>query len=109
MGQVWYRKMQNLGLSQDYKDSDSEISKWLKSFGLHFLDPTEVEDCFVQKLQSVTYVKIRSSTQPAMSRKSERDRTDYTIAQFSKDSAGEIIRLDYIKSLGYRFLARTDM
>ena len=50
-----------------------------------------------------------SSTQPAMSRKSERDRTDYTIAQFSKDSAGEITRLDYIKSLGYRFLARTDM
>jgi hypothetical protein len=52
LGQVWYRKMQNLGLSQDYKDSDSEIGKWLKSFGLHFLDPTEVEDCFVQKLQT---------------------------------------------------------
>jgi len=49
LGQAWYRKMQNLGLSQDYKDSDSEIGKWLKqSFGLHFLDPTEVEDCFVE-------------------------------------------------------------
>ena len=44
----------------------------------------------IQKLQSVTYVKIRSSTQPAMSRKSERDRSDYAIAQFSKYSAGEI-------------------
>ena len=29
LGQAWYRKMQNLGLSQDYKDSDSEIGKWL--------------------------------------------------------------------------------
>ena len=49
LGQVWYHKMQNLGLSQDYQDSDSEIGKCLKqSFGLHFFDPTEVEDCFVE-------------------------------------------------------------
>jgi hypothetical protein len=41
--------------------------------------------------------------------KSSRDRTEYAIAQFSKYSAGEIARLDYNKSLGYRFLARTDM
>jgi hypothetical protein len=48
--QDWYRKMQNLGLSQDYKDSESAIGKWLKqSFGLQFLDPTEVEDCFVEE------------------------------------------------------------
>jgi hypothetical protein len=41
--------MQNLGLSQDYQDSDREIGKCLKqSFGLHFSDPTEVEDCFVE-------------------------------------------------------------
>jgi hypothetical protein len=37
--------MQNLGLSQDYKDSDSEIGKWLKQALAHFLDPPEVEDC----------------------------------------------------------------
>ena len=47
LGQAWYRKMQNLGLSQDYQDI--EIDKCLKqSFGLHFFDPTEVEDCFVE-------------------------------------------------------------
>jgi hypothetical protein len=55
------------------------------------------------------YVKIRSSIQPVMSRKSERDRTDYALAQFSKYSVSEITRLDYTKSLGYHFLARTDM
>ena len=48
LGQAWYCKMQNLGLSQDYKDSDSEIGKWLKQALAHFLDPTEVEDCFVE-------------------------------------------------------------
>ena len=47
LGQAWY--LGNLGLSQDYKDSDSGIGKWFKqSFGLHFLHPTEVEDCFVE-------------------------------------------------------------
>ena len=47
LGQAWYRKMQNLGLSQDYQDI--EIGKCLKqSFGLHFFDPTEVEDCLVE-------------------------------------------------------------
>ena len=49
LGQAWYRKMQNLGLSQDYQDSDIEIGKCLKqSFGILFCDPTEVEDCFVE-------------------------------------------------------------
>jgi hypothetical protein len=47
--------MQNLGLSQDYQDSDREIGKCLKqSFGLHFSDPTEVEDCFVEDYNEIT-------------------------------------------------------
>ena len=37
MGQACWRKIQLLGLSQDYKDSNNEISKWLKHlFGLYF-------------------------------------------------------------------------
>lgn len=45
--QAWWRKMQNLGLSVDYKSSDSEIGRWLKSFfGLGFLPPAEVSDSF---------------------------------------------------------------
>ena len=45
--QAWWRKIQNLGLSAEYKTRDSDIGKWLKSFfGLGFLRPIEVEDCF---------------------------------------------------------------
>jgi hypothetical protein len=29
LGQAWYRKIQSLGLAQDYKDKYSEIGKWL--------------------------------------------------------------------------------
>lgn len=40
--QSWYRKIQQLGLTLEYKNND-----WLKhSFGLTFLDPSEVSDCF---------------------------------------------------------------
>jgi hypothetical protein len=36
-GQAWYRKIQSLGLAQDYKDKSSEIGKWLSQFfGLPF-------------------------------------------------------------------------
>ncbi|XP_060851366.1 uncharacterized protein LOC132929805 [Rhopalosiphum padi] len=42
--QAWYRKIQALGLTSAYKDN-----KWLKfTFGLTFLDPNEVSDCFVE-------------------------------------------------------------
>jgi hypothetical protein len=32
LGQAWYRKIQNLGLSGEYKDPESDIGKWLKKF-----------------------------------------------------------------------------
>ena len=39
LGQAWYRKIQNLGLSKEYKDPESDIGKWFKTFfGLSYLD-----------------------------------------------------------------------
>lgn len=32
LGQAWYRKIQNLGLSGEHKDPESDIGKWLKKF-----------------------------------------------------------------------------
>lgn len=53
LGQAWWRKIQNLGLSYDYKDSNSEISKWLSAFfGLAFLPADQVEDSFAEDLMS---------------------------------------------------------
>lgn len=48
LGQAWYRKIQECGLSTVYQDHDSEISKWLSlNFGLPFLQSNDVADCFV--------------------------------------------------------------
>ena len=45
--QSWWRKIQDLGLSTEYKDSDSAVGQFLKStFGLPFLDFLEVSDSF---------------------------------------------------------------
>lgn len=54
-GQAWWRKIQALGLANDYKDqSSSEVGKWLSGlFGLAFLPHSEVEDSFVEDFMSV--------------------------------------------------------
>jgi hypothetical protein len=53
-GQSWWRKIQKTGLSTEYKDIESNIGKWLKSFfGLAFLDPSDVEDCFGDDIMRV--------------------------------------------------------
>ena len=47
LGQSWYRKIQQLGLSNDYKRNNTDISNFLKLFfGLPFLSCDVVEDCF---------------------------------------------------------------
>jgi hypothetical protein len=47
IGQAWNRKIQNLGLSGEYKDPASDIGKWLKKFfGLSYLESADVADCF---------------------------------------------------------------
>lgn len=54
MGQSWYKKIQNLGLSPEYRKSDSEIGNFLKLFfGLPFLDPLEIDDCFTDDIMSI--------------------------------------------------------
>jgi hypothetical protein len=48
LAQAWYRKIQSLGLTSEYKDQESPVGQWLKTFfGLSFLDSEEVEERFV--------------------------------------------------------------
>ncbi|KAL4100988.1 hypothetical protein QTP88_021009 [Uroleucon formosanum] len=48
LGQAWFRKLQNLGLSKLYIEGDTDEGKFLNYiFGLPFLEPHEVEDSFV--------------------------------------------------------------
>ena len=43
-----YRKIAKLGLKEEY-DKGTEIGKWLNhTFGLSFLDPSEVGDSFIE-------------------------------------------------------------
>lgn len=48
LAQAWWRKIQQLGLTLDYRDEESTIGNWIRHlFGLTFLNPDEVGDCFV--------------------------------------------------------------
>ncbi|XP_071173818.1 uncharacterized protein [Mytilus edulis] len=185
LGQAWWRKIQKVGLSQQYKELDSDISKWLKGiFGIAFLAPDEVADCFVEdfmavvpndkpciefadyltdtyitdeslfpphlwaevpsslkrtnngpesfhahyneqfyhshpsiyifldtiiKLQSVTYIKIRSLNIDAPQSRTEKEKEQNLRDLHSKYCQQEITRDFYVRSLGYKFQARTDL
>ncbi|KAE9543491.1 hypothetical protein AGLY_002291 [Aphis glycines] len=54
LSQSWWRKIQNLGLSIEYKNHSSEIGKWLKwIFGL-LLEPENVGTCFAVDFMGIT-------------------------------------------------------
>ncbi|XP_014211043.1 uncharacterized protein LOC106641220 [Copidosoma floridanum] len=54
LAQIWWKKIQSLRLTRVYKKSDSEIGDFLKCFfGLPFLDPYDIEDCFTDDLMSI--------------------------------------------------------
>nr|CAI5865114.1 unnamed protein product [Callosobruchus analis] len=53
LAQSWWRKIQQLGLASEYKNQQSPIGNWLNHlFGLTFLPPTEVGECFAQDFMS---------------------------------------------------------
>ncbi|XP_050516141.1 uncharacterized protein LOC126891006 [Diabrotica virgifera virgifera] len=53
--QSWWRKIQSLGLSCEYKDKSSDIGKWLRlCFGMVLLDKNIVSDFFVFEMMEVT-------------------------------------------------------
>ena len=55
LGQSWWRKIQSLGLSNEYKDKESDIGKWLlMTFGLHFVSSDRIEDIFAEVIMSET-------------------------------------------------------
>ncbi|XP_050516518.1 uncharacterized protein LOC126891385 [Diabrotica virgifera virgifera] len=54
LGQSWWRKIQALGLTSLYKDKESDVGKYLTyCFGMPFLNPEDVGDCFVEALSSI--------------------------------------------------------
>ena len=62
----------------------------------------------LQNVQATTYLKMRSTDQAVTARKEDKTRSEFAISQNRKYSSREITRLEYIKSLGYRFMPRMD-
>ena len=53
LGQSWWRKIQSLGLGNEYKDKESDIGKWLlMKFGIHFVSSDSIEDNFAEVIMS---------------------------------------------------------
>ena len=53
LGQAWWRKIQNLGLTELFRDRSSEEGSWLRSFfGLPCVDAASVSDVFVDVLMA---------------------------------------------------------
>jgi hypothetical protein len=59
----------------------------------------------VQKLQSVSYVKMRGNDTRALTRRTEREKHQFLMRQYNKLLSGEIDRSEYVRSLGYRYSA----
>ena len=52
LGQSWYRKIQELGLTRQYRTNTS-VGKWLRAtFGMQFLPAAEVGYCFAEEIMS---------------------------------------------------------
>ena len=53
LGQAWWRKIQNLGLTELFRDRSSEEGSWLGSFfGLPYVDAASVSDVFIDVLMA---------------------------------------------------------
>ncbi|KAL4113170.1 hypothetical protein QTP88_016843 [Uroleucon formosanum] len=77
LGQSWHRKIQQLGLSTDYKKKNPEISNFLKLFfGIPFLNAQDVENCFTEDIMAI---------QPQDARVLEF--TDYILDSYIKNDA----------------------
>ena len=53
LGQSWWRRIQALGLSEEYKDKGTPIGQWLMLFfGLSLLSPVDVAAAFTDEIMS---------------------------------------------------------
>ena len=183
-GQSLWRKIQSLGLSREYK-TGTDVGKWLGLFfGLPFLPPSEVGDCFtfdimtampdnplcktfadyvvgtyvdhdarypphlwaeipsdakrtnngpesfhahynqhfyhphpniwnfinvIQDIQTTTYIKIRCIKISAPVSSAEKKKIESMEQAYEELQRNVIERIDYVKKLGHRFGAKTDL
>ena len=59
--------------------------------------------------QSVHYIKIRYIEEPVVHSRIEKEKLEYLYEKWGKYQSGELTRAKYIKTLGYKYQARTDL
>ena len=63
----------------------------------------------ITKIQTTTYVKMRCLNIDTALQKPEKERISFLLRQFEMYSVGELNRYQYIKSIGFKFAARTNL
>ena len=81
---------------------DKRTHNGTESFHAHFND-------VLRKVQAATYIKMRSIDNQAPIRRIEKDKICFLMEQYGKFQENEISRYDFIKIVGYKFSARTDL
>jgi len=91
--QLWYRNIQELGLSNVYQNNKTEESKWLNhTFGLPFIPPNEVSDCFIKS----KHLKKRNSTK-------NKSRSETFQQIYENYRQNKIDRKGLVSSLSYKY------
>jgi hypothetical protein len=62
----------------------------------------------LSKIQT-TYLKVRTIHMPAVIRRSEMENLSYLMDQYSKLQPNEIDRYQFVKAIGYKYSAKTDI
>ena len=63
----------------------------------------------ILKLQTTTYVTVRSLDLPVNTRQNDQEKIDLLLDQYRQYSCGYISRQQYVKFIGFKYAARTDM
>ena len=63
----------------------------------------------ITKIQTTTYVKMRCLNVDTALQKPEKERISFLLRQFEMYSVGELNRYQYIKSIGFKFSACTNL
>ena len=64
----------------------------------------------LKQIQTTTYIKIRGLDNPATVRRTEKEKLAlFSLEQYRRLETGEISRATYMKSMGLKCSARTDL
>ena len=61
------------------------------------------------KIQATTYIKIRAIDNVAIVNRKEKQKINFLIDMFNRKQSGNCARFNFVKSVSYRFRARSDI